>query len=36
MGNIGLVEGSVQQDTSIELQRAFQQTGLATNRLAIP
>jgi hypothetical protein len=36
MGNIGLADGSVQQDTSIELQQAFQQTGLTTNRLAIP
>jgi len=36
IGNIGLADGSVQPDTSIELQQAFQQTALATNRLAIP
>jgi len=36
LGNIGLADGSVQQDTSIGLQQAFKQTGLATNRLAIP
>ena len=36
IGNIGLADGSVQPDTSIELQQAFRQTNLATNRLAIP
>ncbi|MGA2801610.1 MAG: type II secretion system protein [Verrucomicrobiota bacterium] len=35
-GNIGLADGSVQQLTANELQQAFQQTGVATNRLAIP
>ena len=35
-GNIGLADGSVQQLTSDGLQKAIQQTGLATNRLAIP
>jgi prepilin-type N-terminal cleavage/methylation domain-containing protein len=35
-GNIGLVDGSVQQETSYSLRQALQQTGLATNRLAIP
>jgi hypothetical protein len=35
-GNFGLNDGSVQQATIYTLQQAFQQTGLATNRLAIP
>ncbi|HEY3932586.1 MAG TPA: prepilin-type N-terminal cleavage/methylation domain-containing protein [Verrucomicrobiae bacterium] len=36
IGNIGFADGSVQQDTSIELQQAIQKTSLATNRFAIP
>lgn len=36
VGNIGLADGSVQQTTTVGLQAALQQTGLATNRLAIP
>ena len=35
-GNIGLADGSVQSTTSKSLQTYFQQTGLATNRFAIP
>jgi prepilin-type processing-associated H-X9-DG protein len=35
-GNIGLADGSVQEVTTVGLQTALQQTGLATNRLAIP
>jgi prepilin-type processing-associated H-X9-DG protein len=35
-GNIGLADGSVQQATSSYLRQSLQQTGLATNRLAIP
>jgi competence protein ComGC len=35
-GNIGLSDGSVQQVTSSRLREAIKQTGLATNRLAIP
>jgi competence protein ComGC len=35
-GNIGLADGSVQQLGTNELQQAFQQTGVVTNRLAIP
>ena len=35
-GNVGLADGSVQSTTSKSLQTYFQQTGLATNRLAIP
>ena len=35
-GNIGFADGSVQSTTSKSLQKYFQQTGLATNRLAIP
>jgi prepilin-type processing-associated H-X9-DG protein len=36
-GNIGLADGSVQLiNTSGQLQNALQQTGVATNRLAIP
>lgn len=36
VGNIGLADGSVQQLTTKGLQQALQQTGVATNRLAIP
>jgi len=36
VGNIGLADGSVQQVTTVGLQTALHQTGLATNRLAIP
>jgi prepilin-type processing-associated H-X9-DG protein len=35
-GNIGLADGSVQQMTQDRLRQAFQQTGIATNRLALP
>jgi prepilin-type processing-associated H-X9-DG protein len=35
-GIIGLADGSVQQLTTDGLRQAFQQTGVATNRLAIP
>ena len=35
-GNIGMADGSVQQLTTNGLQQALQQTGVATNRLAIP
>ena len=35
-GNIGFADGSVDQTTSNGLQRAFQGTGLATNRIVIP
>jgi competence protein ComGC len=35
-GNIGLADGSVQQLSTDGLQQALQQTGIATNRLAIP
>jgi prepilin-type processing-associated H-X9-DG protein len=35
-GNIGLADGSVQQLTADGLRQAFQQTGVATNRLVIP
>ena len=35
-GNIGLADDSVQQLTTDGLQKSLQQTGLATNRLAIP
>jgi prepilin-type processing-associated H-X9-DG protein len=35
-GNILFVDGSVQQLTTKGLQQALQQTGVATNRLAIP
>jgi prepilin-type processing-associated H-X9-DG protein len=35
-GNIVFADGSVQQLTTNGLQRSFYQTGLATNRLAIP
>jgi prepilin-type N-terminal cleavage/methylation domain-containing protein len=36
VGNIGLADGSVQQVTTNGLRQLLQQTGLATNRLAIP
>ena len=36
VGNIGLADGSVQMVTTRGLQQAIQNTGLATNRLAIP
>jgi prepilin-type processing-associated H-X9-DG protein len=36
VGNIGMADGSVQQVTTDGLQMALQQTGVATNRLAIP
>ena len=35
-GNLGLADGSVQVTTSRSLRDYFQQTGLATNRFAIP
>jgi prepilin-type processing-associated H-X9-DG protein len=35
-GNIGLADGSVQSTISTTLQNYLQQTGLATNRFAIP
>jgi prepilin-type processing-associated H-X9-DG protein len=35
-GNIGLADGSVQQLSQNGLRQAVQQTGVATNRLAIP
>lgn len=35
-GNICLADGSVHQMNTNELQQALQQTGLATNRMAIP
>jgi hypothetical protein len=36
VGDIGLADGSIQEVTSNGLHQAFQQTSLATNRLAIP
>jgi prepilin-type N-terminal cleavage/methylation domain-containing protein len=36
VGNIGLADGSVQDVTTVGLQTALRQTGIATNRLAIP
>ena len=36
VGNIGFADGSVMELSSTGLQSAFLQTGLATNRLAIP
>lgn len=36
IGNIGLADGSVQQITTTNLEQAIQNTGVATNRLAIP
>jgi prepilin-type processing-associated H-X9-DG protein len=35
-GNIGLADGSAQEISTNGLRQALQQTGLATNRLAIP
>jgi prepilin-type N-terminal cleavage/methylation domain-containing protein/prepilin-type processing-associated H-X9-DG protein len=35
-GNIGLADGSVQEVNQNQLRQAIQQTGLATNRFAIP
>jgi len=35
-GNIGLVDGSVQSGTTARLRLLLQQTGVATNRLAMP
>lgn len=35
-GNIGLADGSVQSVNNIDLPKLLDQTGLATNRLAIP
>ena len=35
-GNLGMTDGSVQQLNSNGLQQALQQTGVASNRLAIP
>jgi hypothetical protein len=35
-GEIGLADGSVERVTQDRLRQAFQQTGVATNRLAIP
>ena len=35
-GNIGLADGSVQLTTSLKLRDFLQQTGLVTNRFAIP
>jgi len=35
-GNIGFADGSVQQFNTANLRQALQQTGLITNRLAIP
>jgi prepilin-type processing-associated H-X9-DG protein len=36
VGNIGMADGSVQQVTINGLQKALQQTGVATNRLVLP
>lgn len=36
IGNIGLVDGSVQQTTALTLHSALANTGTATNRLVIP
>jgi competence protein ComGC len=36
VGNVAIADGSVQQLTTSGLQQLLQQTGLATNRLAIP
>ena len=36
VGNIGLADGSVWQVTQNGLRQTLQQTGIATNRLAIP
>jgi competence protein ComGC len=36
IGNLGMADGSVQQVTTDFLQKALQQTGVATNRLVLP
>lgn len=36
VGNLGLADGSVQEDSQNGMQQAFQQAGPATNRIAIP
>jgi prepilin-type processing-associated H-X9-DG protein len=36
VGNIGMADGSVREVSSIGLQQAIQQTGLAKNRIVIP
>jgi hypothetical protein len=36
VGNLGFADGSVQEESQNSMQQAFQQTGLATNRIAIP
>jgi prepilin-type N-terminal cleavage/methylation domain-containing protein len=36
IGNIGMADGSIQGLSALRLQQSLQQTGLATNRLAIP
>ncbi len=36
IGNIGLADGSVRQITTTNLQLAVRQSGIATNRLALP
>jgi hypothetical protein len=36
VGNIGMADGSAQQLTTDGLQKALQQTGVATNRLVLP
>jgi len=36
VGNIGYADGSVAEVSTLGLQQAFIQSGLATNRLAIP
>ena len=36
VGNIGMADGSVFEVSTLQLQEALQQTGMATNRLAIP
>jgi hypothetical protein len=36
VGNIGMADGSVQQVTTAGLQKALQQTGVATNCLVLP
>ena len=35
-GNLGMADGSVQSTTSVSLRTYLQQTGLATNRFALP
>jgi hypothetical protein len=36
IGNVGFADGSAQQLTTDDLQKALQQAGVATNRLALP